>query len=67
MPPDENTRLADRDIATIREWIEAGAASSNRQVASISASAAGYDDVIPVMLMHSRCVTACDARKAVST
>ncbi len=52
MPPDENTRLADRDIATIREWIEAGAASSNRQVASISASAAGYDDVIPVMLMH---------------
>ena len=52
MPPGENVRLADRDIAIIREWIEAGATSGSREAASISASAASYDDIIPVMLMH---------------
>lgn len=49
MPPDEKDRLSDAEVATIRQWIEAGAWT--RHSATENAAAAfSQHDVIPILL-----------------
>jgi hypothetical protein len=60
MPPDKKKRLSDREVATIRRWIAAGAPASATEKVTARPSVTQHD-IIPLMLLN--CTTCHGGRR----